>query len=243
MFTSRRRGVRFVILFPGRAGSSYLNTMLERHPDIAMKGEVLGALRAEGSERQLEWTRRYLRGPLIWRRKATGFKTKLRDVHDPAQFGAILRAHDARVIELTRTDDLKHAVSRINARRLHAITGRWNRRPGDPSLEPAEIAPDDLEHHLRRVQIEKADIHTFVDHLGQPSLTITYEELLGSLQPTLARLFTFISVPEVTMDGTTQKNTDDDLARAVPNLPELRAHFRGTPFEPLFDEPARGPAR
>ncbi len=39
MFTTRRGRVHFVILFPGRAGSSYLNTMLEHHPDIEIKGE------------------------------------------------------------------------------------------------------------------------------------------------------------------------------------------------------------
>ena len=85
MLTTRRgRGKRererFVILFPGRAGSSYLVTMLAAHPQIEVKSEVLGALRKDGSSAQLEWAARFLRGPLVSRHKAFGFKTKLRDV-------------------------------------------------------------------------------------------------------------------------------------------------------------------
>ena len=246
--TPRGRGrlarVRFVILFPGRAGSSYLNTMLERHPDIEMKGEMLGALRWEGSERQLEWTARFLRGPIVSRQSAYGFKTKLRDIYDPPAFGDILRANDARVIELTRANDIKHAVSRINARRLHERTGRWNREPGDPPLEPAPITPEDFDFHLGKVESEKADIHTFVEQLGLPSLTITYEDLLGSLQATVEQLFAFISVRSIPVVGRTQKNTDDNLARAVTNLGELREHYRGTRFEAMFDDhSSRGSAR
>lgn len=236
MFTTRRGRVHFVILFPGRAGSSYLNTMLERHPDIEIKGEMLGALRKEGSERQLEWTTRFLRGPVVSRRAAFGFKTKLRDIHDPAAFGAILRATDCRVIELTRVNDVKHAVSRINARRLHDQTGRWNREPGDPPLEPAPITPADLDLHLERVETEKADIHTFVEQLGLPALTINYEDLLGALRPTLEQLFAFISVRDIAVEGTTQKNTDDNLGRAVTNLADLRDHYRGTRFEAMFED-------
>jgi LPS sulfotransferase NodH len=243
VFTTRRGRVHFVILFPGRAGSSYLNTMLERHPDIEIKGEMLGALRREGSERQLEWTERFLRGPIVSRQSAYGFKTKLRDIHDPTAFGAILHAYDTRVIELTRANDIKHAVSRVNARRLHERTGRWNREAGDPPLEPAPITPEDFDFHLRKVESEKADIRTYVEQLGLPSLTLTYEDLLGSLQPALEQLFEFISVRTITVEGKTKKNTDDNLGRAVTNLAELRDHYRGTRFEGMFDDRSSESAR
>jgi LPS sulfotransferase NodH len=217
--------------------------MLERHPDIEMKGEVLGALRKEGSDRQLEWTRRFLRGPVVSRKHAFGFKTKLRDIHDRAAFGAILKAENTRVIELTRTNDVKHAVSRVNAHRIHEQTGRWNRRAGEPPLHPAPIAPADFDEHLERVVAQKADIHAYVEQLGLPSLTLTYEDLLRSLQPTLARLFDFISVQSIAVEGTTKKNTDDDLGRAVTNLPELRDHYRGTRFEAMFEDRSSESAR
>jgi LPS sulfotransferase NodH len=217
--------------------------MLERHPDIEMKGEVLGALRKEGSERQLEWTSRFLRGPVVSRRSAYGFKTKLRDIHDRDAFGTILRTENARVIELTRANRVKHAVSRINARRLHDITGRWNRSAGDPPLEPAPITPEEFDLNLGKVEAEKADIHAYVEQLGLPALTLTYEDLLGSLQPTLAQLFAFISVRPITVEGTTKKNTDDNLGRAVTNIAELRDHHRGTRFEAMFEDRSSESAR
>lgn len=223
-----------MILFPGRAGSTYLNSILDQHPAIAMKGEVLGGIRKQGAAAQLEWTHRYLRGRVLARARAVGFKTKLRDVLDLDGFASELRSFDARMIELGRANDVKHAVSRINARRLHEITGRWNRLPDDPKLEPIAIAPADLEHHLRKAEEEKAAIHDFVASLGLPSLVLQYEDLLFDLQPTLARLFGFLGVPEISIAGRTQKNTADDLTRAVTNVDELRAHFAGTRYEDMF---------
>jgi LPS sulfotransferase NodH len=227
-----------VILFPGRAGSSYLVTMLAAHPQIEVKSEVLGALRKDGSSAQLEWAARFLRGPLVSRHKAFGFKTKLRDIRDADGFAEVLKNANVRVVELGRLNDVKHAVSRINARRLHEITGRWNREPGDAPLQATAITPDDLRHHLERVEIEKADIHNYVEALGLPTLALNYEDLLSNLRPTLARLFDFIDVPDIEVVGTTQKNTDDDLGRAVTNLEELREHFQGTKYASMFDERA-----
>ena len=73
MPTLRRHVVRFVILFPGRSGSTYVISALDAHPAITAKGEVLDPLRPEGPQAQLDWTRRYLRGPAVNRSKAVGF--------------------------------------------------------------------------------------------------------------------------------------------------------------------------
>jgi hypothetical protein len=73
-----------------------------------------------------------------------------------------------------------------------------------------------------------------VGSLGLPSLALQYEGLLLDLQPTLATLFGFIGVPEITIAGTTKKNTADDLSHAVTNVDELRVHFAGTRYEAMF---------
>jgi len=55
MLVARPQLVRFVILFPGRTGSTFLVSALDSHRDVEAKGEVLDGLRAKGVETQRAW--------------------------------------------------------------------------------------------------------------------------------------------------------------------------------------------
>ncbi|MFM8971397.1 MAG: hypothetical protein ACKOOG_01890, partial [Actinomycetota bacterium] len=164
----RRNVVRFVILFPGRTGSTFLVSALDAHPDIEAKGEVLDGLRSRGADVQRAWLDRYFRATLVGRYRAVGFKTKLRDVFDQEHFGASIDRHDARVIVLDRRNDVKHAVSRITARVLRERTGRWNRYEGSGELGLIEVDPEDFAQRLGAVEDEKQVIREFADGLGRP---------------------------------------------------------------------------
>ena len=91
MPTLRRSVTRFVLLFPGRSGSTYVISALDAHPHDHREGRGPRSRSGpQGPEAQLDWTRRYFRGPLVNRNKAVGFKTKLRDVLDQDGFARIL---------------------------------------------------------------------------------------------------------------------------------------------------------
>src|SRR3954469_3474225 len=184
----------FVLLFPGRSGSTYLISALDAHPGITAKGEVLDPLRPEGPEAQLDWTRRYFRGPILNRSKAVGFKTKLRDVLDQDGFGRILADVDARLIYLDRRNDVKHAISRITARRLKDTTGRWNLHGGAASLQAFEVDVDDFATRLEAVEEEKATIAEYVGEVDRPLLHIDYEDLLAEPGPTFHRVLAFLGL-------------------------------------------------
>lgn len=235
MLTTRRNLERFVILFPGRTGSSYLTSMLASHPDIDAQSEAIGWLRPRGADAQIEWANQFLRGPLLGRERVIGFKTKLRDVEDRQRFTEVLREHRPRLIFLTRENDVKHAVSRLNARRLHDATGHWNRQDGDGVLPPMHVEPDDFAHHLAKAVEEKADTTAFVNTLDLPCLVVSYEELTSD-DGTLPRILTYIGATARPLTGATQKNTDDRLRQVVSNFDELRSHYVGTPYEAMFDE-------
>ena len=166
MPTLRRSVTRFVVLFPGRSGSTYVISALDAHPQVAAKGEVLDPLRPEGPEAQLDWTRRFFRGRFVSPYKAVGFKTKLRDVLDQDGFARILDEYDARLVYLDRRNDVKHAISRITARRLKDTTGRWNRYDGDARLDAFPVDVADFEERLGAVEAEKATIAEYVEQAG-----------------------------------------------------------------------------
>lgn len=232
----RRRVRPFVILFTGRTGSSYLVSALEVHPNIGVMGEHLVPLRSSGPRAQLEWTYRYLRGPLVGRHKAVGFKTKLRDVLDAEAFGHVLRQLDARVVLLDRRNHVKQAVGRLTARRLHDATGRWNRRAGDEDLGPIVIDPDEFKERLRDVINEKAKTSAYVAGLNLTTLQICYEDLLCRPDATFARVLNFLGVRSALMRGTTRKNTNDDLRKVILNIDELRELYVDTVYKQMFDE-------
>jgi hypothetical protein len=243
MPTLRSRVVRFVILFPGRVGSTFLVSALDAHPDVAAKGERLDPLRADGAVAQLDWARRYYRGPWINRHRAVGFKTKLRDVLDPDGFADLLARVDARVILLDRRNDVKHVVSRLTARRLRDTTGRWNRYGDDePAREPIEVDPDDFDTRLQAVVAEKAAIARFVARLDRPNLHVDYEQLLTAPDATFAAVLGFLAVPVRGIAGATRKNTSDDLRDVIVNFDALRARYAGTEYEAMFDEVLVTPA-
>lgn len=238
MLVLRRRITRFVILFPGRVGSTFLVSALDAHPDIEAKGERLDPLRADGAAAQLDWTRRYLRGPVVNRHRAVGFKTKLRDVVDQDAFGTLLHDLDARIILLDRRNDVKHVVSRITARELKDTTGRWNRYAGDGGgrAGAVRIDPDDFDERLRAVVAEKASIVDYVGRLGLPSLYVDYEDLLAEPDATFGAVLRFLGLPSTPMTGATVKNTSDNLRDVIENFDEVRARYAGTPYEAMFDE-------
>jgi LPS sulfotransferase NodH len=232
----RRNVVRFVILFPGRTGSTFLVSALDAHPDIEAKGEVLDGLRSKGVDVQRAWLDRYFRTPFVGRHRAVGFKTKLRDVFDQEHFAAAIERYDALVIVLDRRNDVKHAVSRITARVLRERTGRWNRYEGSDELGLIEVDPDDFAERLTAVEDEKRVIRDFADSLGRPYLDLDYEDLLADPDATFGRVFDLLGVRRVPVQGATFKNTSDDLGEVIANFADLRSRYVGTPYEAMFDE-------
>src|SRR5690349_9925424 len=97
MPTSRRRLRRFVILFPGRAGGTYLASGLAEHPRITVKTEPLGMLARQGVDQQARWIHTFLRGPRVGRAAAVGFSTKVDDIARPDVLRDELRGVNASV--------------------------------------------------------------------------------------------------------------------------------------------------
>jgi LPS sulfotransferase NodH len=228
---------RFVILFPGRVGSTYLVSALAEHPEVVADGERLSGLRPRGAEAQLAWARTFLRGPVVGRARARGFKTKLRDVQDPQGFADLVGDLDVRVLLMSRRNDVKHAVSRVTAKDLHEATGRWNRYD-EAGAAPAPVHVDLERFHrlLDGVIADKAEIADYVRSLDRPTLEVEYEQLLAGPTAVFAQVQEFLGVRPRDLRGATVKNTSDDLRDVVANFDELRASVTGDEQRAMFDE-------
>ncbi len=231
-----RKTKHFVVLFPGRTGSTFVMSALRSHNKIKATGELIGPLRTAGWDAQLSAIREWYKVPLLSNERTIGFKTKLVDVVDRDAFRATIEEYDANIVLLARDNHVKHVVSRSNAKRLRDTTNRWNRRPGDDELPPISIDPQEFAEALLRVEEHQRDIDAWSAALDRPLLRVTYETLLAQPQATFDEICRFLGVNPELLEGRTEKATRDDLTEALANFSELRGHYAGTQYEAMFDE-------
>lgn len=223
---------RFVILFQGRTGSSYLQDLLSSHPQVVCEPE---SLVRKSREEQAQWVRALYQAPQPPTVTAVGFKTKLKDIVDPAEFRDLLEGFGVRVVHMVRRNRVKQAFSRINARRLFESRRMWNLKEGQPPLPPTRVTLEQFQEALDHHAEMDAQLRRFLEGLDRPCLELAYEELLEDREGTLARLCRFLQVPEAPMTSRLQKNTPDSLREAFLNYDEIKDHYRGTSLEPQFE--------
>ena len=230
---------RFVLLFQGRSGSTYLTQAIRSHPQVKARGERVGGL--PENPRQLEKMSAFLLRDCQPECRAIGFKKKLRDIRDHRGFAALLTSLDARIIHLERRNVVKRAVSLFNALRLHEKTGAWNLYSRSNELRTRlHIDPDELEARLEEYRVGRSQLLGFIAEARRPTLTLYYEDLLASHDAVLNMAFGFLGVDRHAGRGHCHKNTSDNLREALVNFDELRAAYAGSEYEEMFDEVLAG---
>lgn len=231
MFFRKPPRIRFVILFPGRTGSSHLVSCLSSHGAVLAEGERLVGLDAQA---QSGWMSALYDAPRGGGIEAVGFKTKPKDIADRGAFVELLRARSVRAIFLCRGNLVKLAVSTVNARRIKASTGRWNLAAGAAALEPIEIAPDELRHEIERADLAQREARRLAESVDERALTLDYDDLARDGDAWTRRATEFLGVSERPMRSDVAKATDDDLRRALRNHDALAACFADTPWARHF---------
>lgn len=237
-FFFRSEVAPYVILFIERDGSTYMISLLTSHPQIQSVYERFAVMRQKGTngKEQIEWARQFFSPPIITRYRAVGFKTKLVDILDKDAFLHLLREKNVRIIQMQRRNQVKAVVSRINAKRLHDVTGNWNLYNEKERLPAFEIDPDMFHQYLlERIQADE-ELTNFTEKLNLPTLKMVYEDLLVNRDRVLSRVFDFLGVDPFPVQGKTLKNTSDDLKEVILNFEQLRSKYSGTKFESMFDE-------
>ena len=234
----RRQVTPYVILFIERDGSTYLTSLLAEHPDIQAIYERFAVLKQQGQNAaaQLAWADSYLTRPLLARHAAVGFKTKLVDVLDLDGFAKLLQAKRCHIIQMQRRNRVKAVVSRINAKRLHDKSGNWNLYKSEDRIPPSDFDPAQFAEFLREREAADAALEAYAGRLQLPTVKLVYEDLLTDREATLNRGFALLRVRALPLVGKTLKHTSDDLRDVILNFDELRAGYRGTAYEAMFDE-------
>lgn len=106
---------------------------------------------------------------------------------------------------MQRRNQVKAVVSRINAKRLHDVTGNWNLYNEKERLPAFEIDPDMFHQYLlERIQADE-ELTNFTEKLNLPTLKMVYEDLLVNRDRVLSRVFDFLGVDPFPVQGKTFK--------------------------------------
>ena len=220
MGSNRIPPVKYVTLFPGRTGSTYLASHMQTHPQIISRYEILGR-RSTDWERQYEMLKQLFESKRKHEVKAIGFKTKLHAVLDREVFTEYIHEHQIRIIHMIRRNKLKFIISVVRAKMLRSIEGVSNvLNQSQSPVGPMEIPVEKFTRATKRLNVEKY-LQEYIDTLELPKLKIAYEDLLKEEQSTLNRVWDFLDVDHVSTEGVTRKNTPDDVREAVTNLDEI----------------------
>ncbi|MEE2925102.1 MAG: sulfotransferase domain-containing protein [bacterium] len=232
----------FVILFDGRAGSSYLVSLLNQHKNILCHHEIF----AYKEDKERDILQNFLNVNFVFPRtnldseisqdtfisgreklEAIGFKAKLCDIDELDSFAEFLKANSVKVIHLYRRNVIKSLVSTFNGQRLSKEkNGLWN-IPSNDSTELGQISIDPQEFRNwfhGRILCERVT-QDFVEDLPLDVLRISYEDLFCQHEVSTKRILNFLGFKSVKLRGKFKKITSDKLSEAVSNLDALMTLF------------------
>lgn len=240
--------VTFIVLCPGRSGSTMLTERLSSHPNVACLGEVLNAETPFAYPVRLPREQRLTSVPgdvdsfvqrTVWDYRqpdlrAVGFK--LLDDQCHANY-AVLKAHIGqrpaiRPIFLQRRDLLAIYVSR---HRAHNVGAAWrfdDDSPIDTSL--IRIEASDLARFFKLTSVLHAAMRALFE--GRESLDVWYEDLVQTPEQQDARLCNFLGVPMAPLSQRSVKASKGPIHQGISNYAALREAFRGTPWERHFPQ-------
>ena len=236
---------RCVLLFEGRTGSSMLGRLLNPTQEAGFLGEHLAPLKESGWEAQRSWMERlffdtanFPDARLRPSNRVVGFKTKLRDVADPAGFKEFLETNRLRVVHMVRENMIKQTLSSVRAMDLFQSEGVYNLNLNQKDLLPDayEIPLERFEQVLRWLQDHEDRLEEFIRELSLPVLRLRYEDLLENYERIIDDLSSFLDCPLTGIRGPqTIKITADDMRRAILNYEELKRFYQGTRYARFFD--------
>ena len=241
---------KFILMMPGRTGSSYIIERLNSHPNIVAETELFG-----GGDTTEEITTVRKRLQRLYEDhysdniKAVGFKTKIRGNVNPVY--SDLRLFKKKIIQemmvtksiiLLRNNLVKQAISRIRTELLKKRsleqngTKIWNIRQDNDKVLAHCISPEVFDFWLKKYSVEKQELIDFSRSLEIEELTIYYEDLLGNDDKLMEKIFNFLDVPKQSTHSGMIKHTNDDLSKVVKNFDELLTKYKGTVYEAMFLE-------
>jgi hypothetical protein len=230
----------FAIVFVGRQGSSYLQGLINSHPDATCEGELFSPtarLLADVLRRRTISFRNsrkadvasYLQSGLHKKRgSAVGFKMPYLSLVEHPDARDAFEALGYRVIRLSRDNLLDQYISF----KLAVINSAWRSDRGSITVNRFKAEPAEVEEAFLKWTSWDLELARMVETL--PSLHVTYEQLVdGSGLP---RCLEFLNLRKVSLDSPFRRQRSGTQSEIIENYGQLKDHFAQTVWARHFVE-------
>lgn len=230
----------FAIVFVGRQGSSYLQGLLNSHPDATCEGELFSPtarLLADVIRRRtisFRNSRHSTVGSYLLKKlhkknsKAVGFKMPyLSLVEHPDAIDAF-KTFRYRIIRLSRDNLLDQFISF----RLATLNDAWRSDRGSTTVTRFSAEPRDVEDAFRNWTRWDAELSAMTETL--PNLHVTYEELVGG--PGVSRSLEFLELPSIPLHSPFKRQRSGTQSEIIENYFDLKERFADTEWARHFIE-------
>jgi LPS sulfotransferase NodH len=246
--TGRDDSTRFIVLARSRTGSNLVIHSLMSHPHALACGEIF----CDDETCHIHpypifpWTiwyrnrfpvrfmrRRFFRPMPPWI-DAVGFKlfyNQCRSERNQSVWSFLQQQDDLRVVHLKRRNILRTHLS------LHKAiqTDHWIQlQDGDHDRATVRLDPERCEQVFVETRNHERAMDAFFSH--QPKLELHYEDLGERYVDQMRRVCDFLGLDSTTEPPPTRQQASMRLSEAIENYAELERRFRGTEWEPFFEE-------
>jgi LPS sulfotransferase NodH len=208
--------------------------MLNQHPRVDLRGEVLGRTRGRCAAEMVDevFTRQI---PLV---RVAGFKVFYEHPIDDDSgelWDWLEQVDKLHVIHLRRQNILRSVLSLKLAQR----TGRWGVRRGNlPATladEPAiALDADELRQAFQQTRAFEAQARR--RFAAKAMLEVRYRELTADAEAAYRRITDFLGIPYIQPKIRLQKQARRPLCEAIANYAQLQAAFAGTEWSRFFED-------
>lgn len=251
---------KFIILTHGRAGSTFLQQLLDSNPSIACHGEIFN-VSANSSDSFYSFCKHHYPklSYFFLREKISSsslnfplaflFRQYLRHVYGAAQKSKVgfkliydqllyyrpliswVAENSIPIIHLQRRNYLKAIMSMIIAR----DTGVYvSSSVSFKESQKIVVSPARLLNGLNNLSKEKSRCELLTRN--NPSLTIHYEDLFDKQMTTIQQIVDFLGITNPSFrTPDIVKTNPEKISELVENYEEVRQAFAGTPWEKYLD--------
>ena len=217
--------MNFVIAFVGRSGSSYLQSLLDNHPDGRCLGEIFWSFDSDPA-------RKPIKDFLIdivhsADKQASGFKFGNVHILKHPEVWDIMREFEYRVIHLSR----RNRVDQYISMRLAQLNESWRSDQGNFNIQSFLADFEHMDFYLRLIEEHDRLIGEYVT--GFPMERIAYEELVkpDGYFPALD----FLGLERMSLHCPISKQRSGSQKEALLNFDEVAAYYKGTPVYEFLD--------